>query len=86
MKVKWMVKMKQFNNITEVWNALDNGITINWSNDGYKVYIENAIVDNEYQAKHFTNRNGKVLSIRFIENYFGSLIDESELNKLYVKG
>jgi hypothetical protein len=73
----------KYKNIEQVWEALDNGITVNWVHDGYKVYIEDIYPDNEFQKAHFTRRGNKVLSIRCIENYFGGLICESELGKLF---
>jgi len=77
--------MKKYNNISEVWADLDEGKTIHWTNDLYKIYISDAYPNNEYQSKHFTNRKGHLLSARCISNYFGSLLDESELSSLYSK-
>lgn len=75
--------MKKYSTIAEVWSDLDKGITIHWSNNGYKLFVEPVIPNNTFQAKHFTNREGKVLAARFIENYFGSLLHESDLGSLY---
>lgn len=73
-------------NINEVWNALDAGEDVYWIHEGYKVFIEPAREGCEYQAKHHTNRGGKILSIRFATTYWGSLMDEREMGNLFTKG
>ncbi len=74
---------KQYQSIAQVWKDLFNGCTIHWCNDSYKLYVEDAIPNNEFQRNHFTYNNGKILSVRCISNYFGSILDESEICKLY---
>lgn len=78
--------MKRYKTIKSVWSDLEKGVTIYWSHEGYKVYIEPQNQGCEYQANHFTNKNKKVLSIRCIENYFGGLITEPEIKSLFSKG
>lgn len=78
--------MKKYTHISQVWQDLQLGKTIYWHHEGYKVYIEPAILGNKFQETHFTNLNGKVLSVRFSENYFGSIMNLSDLNNLFSKG
>lgn len=75
-----------FKNIGQVWQAIDKGETIHAGNSSYKVYVEPAIKDNSYQRNHFSYRNGEVLTVRCISNYFGSIIDQRDLSSLFVKG
>jgi hypothetical protein len=71
--------------IQQVWELLDKGETVYWKNTSYKVYISPQIENNEYQTNNFSNRNGMILSIRCISNYFGSIIEEKELPTLFTK-
>ena len=71
--------------ISKLWAALDAGETVYWSNTSYKIYISDAIPGNAFQESHFTYRNGKVLSARCISNYFGSLLNESDMGSLFTK-
>lgn len=68
--------------IEQIWEALKQGKTVHWNNKAYKIYIEDS--SREYQDKHFTNRNGKVLAARCIENYFGSLLTEECLGNCFI--
>jgi hypothetical protein len=79
------MNMSQFETINEVWNALDEGKTVYCSNESYKITIEPTIPNNEFQLNHFTRRGDQVLRVTCIENYFGSLLSESELGKLFTK-
>ncbi len=78
--------MSQFKTIEDVWAAVDKGETVYWSNTAYKVYVE---PDNSpettkiYAPRKYVERNGKLLSIRCIENYFGGIIGRDELSKLF---
>jgi hypothetical protein len=76
------MKLK-YNNISQVWDDINNNKTIYWENCSYKLYIEPINEKIEFQVNHFTANNGKVLSIRCIDNYFGGLIDIRELSGLY---
>ena len=76
--------------IEQVWKALDEGKTVYWKNEGYKVFIEDISRPGsdagKFQIAHFSHRNGKMLAVRYISNYFGSIIHESDLSNLFVKG
>lgn len=73
--------MKIYLNINEVWEDLNKGKTIYWSNLGYKIYISKS--DCEYQNEHFSNKQGRVLEVRFIETYWGGLIEKTEVSGLF---
>lgn len=70
--------------IEQVWKAVEEGKTVTFKdNSSYKVYVEPA--QREYHLNHFTFKNDKVLSIRCISNYFGSIMDEKELKDLKIE-
>lgn len=71
--------------INQLWTLLDANTTVHWSNDSYKITVESIIPDNQYQLNHFTRRGDKVLRVTCTSNYFGSLLNESDLESLYVK-
>lgn len=77
--------MTKYKTAKQVWAALDRGQIVNWHHAGYKVYREKARAGCEYQNKHWTYREGYVLSVRCIENYFGSLMDPSDIRNLFSK-
>lgn len=70
----------QFKTIEQVWNAIEQGQTVYWVNESYKLTIETALLEN-----HFSNKNGKCLRVTYISNWFGSILDKSELPKLFTK-
>jgi hypothetical protein len=72
----------KFKNINEVWDALDLGKTVFWVNESYKIYIEDARPENP----DFSKRGNKLLTVRCIENYFGSVLNEPEISQLYTRG
>ncbi len=77
----------EFQNIREVWETLDQGITIYWSSTAYKLTVEDIRTgrpeDKEYWNRHFSFRNGKVLRVTYISNWYGSLLNESEIKFLF---
>lgn len=68
--------------IQEVWQAIMNGKPVYWHHEGYRITLVDARGD--YQEKHFTYRNGFVLRVTCTSNWFGSLLEESELGNLFV--
>lgn len=79
----------QFKTIEQVWTALDQGQTVYWSSKAYKLTIEDARIGTiecrEYWLNHHTFRNGKVLRKTCISNWFGSLLDANDLNRLFTE-
>lgn len=75
-----MEKQKQkFKNVNEVWMAIDEGKTIFWSNESYKICVEQAYPNNP----NFPKRGNQILCVRCISNHFGSVLDESEISQLF---
>lgn len=78
--------MNQFKNVEDVWTAIDQGKTIYCSNKSYKIFIEPNIGSEENikcEARMFSSRDGFMLSVRCIENYFGSVLHKSDLFHLF---
>jgi hypothetical protein len=75
--------MKRYTNIKDLWSDLKNGKRVYWHHDGYQVIIEDAIPNNKFQSEHFTFNNGKVLSVRYLKNWFGGLMGEDEIKDCY---
>ena len=73
--------------LNEVWGAIDLGKTIYWGNKSYKITVEDSNLDWRKENNlnvPFSNRDGKCLKITCISNYFGSLLNESELSSLFL--
>lgn len=68
--------------IQEIWQAIDEGKKVFWHHDGYQVLVEKATL-NEFNKNSF--RDGKVLCIRYLENWFGGIIHDSELKDCFIK-
>lgn len=83
------MRVKSFKTIQDVWSAVDKGLPVYWSNDAYQLTIEDAKVGTsecrEYWLNHFTFRDGKLLRVTCTSNWFGSLLNESDLSRLYTK-
>jgi hypothetical protein len=80
--------MTKFKNLNEVWAAIDSGKTVYYGSEGYKLTVEDTGVE-WYKRQGldipFTNRDGKCLRATCIENWFGSLLLENEIGKLFIK-
>jgi hypothetical protein len=72
----------QFKTISEVWAAIDSGKPVYWGNKGYRVLPVDH--DNE-NSPTFTLKNGKLLRVTFTANWFGSLLQPSELGQLFTE-
>ncbi len=81
----------QFKTISEVWAAIDAGKTVYWASDAYALTIEHESDDMKaWRVRHgypipVSARGDKVLRVTCISNYFGSLLDSSEISSLYTK-
>jgi hypothetical protein len=81
--------MSQFKTIEEVWAAIDKGLTVYWASDAYQLTIEESNLEwrrRQGFAVPFSNRGEKCLRVTCMSNWFGSLLDANELNRLYTKG
>lgn len=74
--------MNHFKTIQDVWNAIEDGKEIFWHHEGYKVIVEEP---NNPNYKPENIRRGKVLTVRCLDNWFGSLLSEYDLPNLYIK-
>lgn len=72
--------------IEQVWQAVSEGKTVYWHNKAYKVYVSDANPLLGFQLNHFSFKDGKILSVRHIENYFGGLIEDSDLEHCFTEG
>lgn len=83
-----MSRLSVFKSVNDVWLAIDRGQTVYCHNKSYKVYVESNIGNDETRktpSRMFSDRNGQLLSVRCISNYFGSVISESDLNNLFIE-
>lgn len=69
-------------NIAKVWTAIQMGKTVFVGNESYRLTMEYA--NGEYQKTHWTHNNGFVLRSTCTSNWFGALLDKSELGNCYV--
>jgi hypothetical protein len=74
--------------VAEIWSALESGKTVHWASKAYKITIESAREGTpecrEYWLKHHTYKNGNVLRATCTSNWFGSLLEESEVSRCFV--
>ena len=78
--------MKRFKDINEVWNAIESGQDVYWSNQSYKLTIEP--VNREWRqaqgfAIPFSAKGEFCLRVTCISNWFGSLLLEDEIKALF---
>lgn len=64
---------KRFKNIGQVWEAVESGKKVNWINSLYQVVVES------------NNDGARWLSVRCIENWFGSKLTKEEIPELYAE-
>jgi hypothetical protein len=80
--------MTNFKTIDQVWNALDQGLTVCWASKAYEITIESSEIEwrqRQNFAIPFSNRDGKCLRVTCVSNWFGSLLCENELSNLFLK-
>jgi hypothetical protein len=78
----------QFKNVDQVWEAINQGETVYWKNKAYKIYVEENSKNGFFyssEARQFSTRNEQMLSVRCIENYFGSVLSPNEISELFVE-
>jgi hypothetical protein len=82
----------KFETVEQVWKAIDEGKTIYWGNTAYKVYVEENIGNEDQKncaprafSRRIDSKGDNVLSVRCIENYFGSVISPNCLGSLFLK-
>lgn len=72
----------KFKNINEVWDAIDKGHRVFWVHEGYEVLVE---PDPCPDKKLSSNRGLQCLRVTYLENWFGSRLNESQLSQLFIK-
>jgi hypothetical protein len=80
--------VKQVNSLDQVWTLVDQGVDVYWSSKSYKVYVEVDVMPDRtliHAGRSFASRDGRILSVRCIDNYFGSIISPSDLSKLFTE-
>ena len=70
----------KYKTLDEVWTAINNGVKVFWMHEGYEVLVTPDPVPHKDLYSH---RNGNMLRVTYIQNWFGSRLVESELNNLY---
>lgn len=78
----------QFNNINQVWAAIEAGKEVFWVNHAYHLTVEP--VNAEWRKSQgfdipFSAKGDKCLRVTCISNYFGSLLEETEIHKLFTE-
>jgi hypothetical protein len=70
---------KKYKTLDQIRRDLDAGIDIYWCNLGYKVHYVPAL-DN---FESYSVKNGKAIRVSYIETYFGSLIQPSDIGSCF---
>jgi len=68
--------------LSEIWEAIESGITVYWSNEAYKIH---PIKSNGSKYAKETEKNGMALRCTCTRNYFGSLLAKKEFSKCFIK-
>jgi hypothetical protein len=71
--------------IEQIWENVLQNKEVNWSNSSYKITKEPIYDDNQYQLNHFTRRGKFVLRVTCKSNYFGSLLEKTDLNNCFIR-
>jgi hypothetical protein len=71
---------KKYKTLDQIRRDLDAGIDIYWCNVGYKVHYVN--VDGQ-DLNPYSVKNGKAIRVSYIETYFGSLIQPSDIGSCF---
>lgn len=77
----------EFKTIQDVWAAVDAGLTVYWTSTSNKVFVVDNVGDEKQKnvpCRLYSARNGKILDVRCISNYFGSVISPEFLSGLFV--
>ncbi len=72
--------------IKQIHDALKQGKTVYWANKSYEVKqrpIRKDFVDHD--LNHETQIDGMLLDCRCVSNYFGGLLNESEVSSCFIE-
>ncbi len=73
------MKKQKFKSLEEIKAALLNGEEVYWSSALYEVHF----VDNVDTHNQYSRTNDKLIRVSCVTNYFGSLLQESEINSCF---
>lgn len=68
--------------IEQIWTALDQGKEVLWHHKGYMIH---SVESKSNEFSKLSYRNGQALRVTCIENYFGSLMNVTDLGHAYIK-
>ena len=74
--------------VEQVWDLIDQGKTVYWNSEAYKVYVEYNPQSSPYhnsEARRPVTKDESMLTVRCISNYFGSVLNLNELSQLFTK-
>lgn len=78
--------MQKYNDINEVWAAIDQDKIIYWGNKSYELTIEPSQLEwrkrNNF-AVPFSNKDDKCLRVTCTSNWLGSLLESDEISSLF---
>ena len=69
------------NTLNDIRDALDRGLEVCWGNESYEVHY----VDQFEHCNDYSLKDGKLIRITCKSNYFGSLINESDIGSCFLK-
>lgn len=72
----------KFNSIEQVYDAVRSGCVVHWGNTSYIVVLE---TPNVLGACPWAEFQGKVLTVRCKSNWFGSVLELSEVSNCFIK-
>ena len=73
--------MKNILTVKDIWDALDSGKTVCWSNESYEVH---PVVTNGSEYAKISERGYQALRVSCVANYFGGLIAIPALSACFV--
>lgn len=74
-----MMLMRRFENLEEVWRAVESGQEVFCENLAYHITVESDFP----QANKWTLRDGKLLRVTCKSNYFGALLTQEQIRDLF---
>ena len=71
----------EFKTTSDVWDSINKGHTVFYMNTSFKVYVEDSTTA---PNRIFSDRNGKLLSVRCIGNQCGSAMRPGDIAELFI--
>lgn len=73
---------KFYRTLQDLWNDIEAGVKVYWSNESYQVLVQNDPVSCKDM---FSHKDGKMLRVTCMSNWFGSRLDKNEITSCYRK-